>query len=257
MKSLKKYFKKVIIFIYRILFPLFDPLNFFKGVKGYFFFIYSLIKYCFVFKESISLFDLYPQTHENLKEINFDTHYFYLSGWAFRKINSNEHKKHIEIGFQPTFVNLLSSIIPVIFLDFRPLKVNIRGLTIICGDILNLPFQNGSVESISCLHVAEHIGLGRYGEPLNSDGTKQACDELKRVLAPGGNLYFAIPIGRERICFNAHRIYSPEKILEFFNGLEIIEFSCVQDNGKFFEKADLNEFKNCDYACGMFWFKRI
>jgi hypothetical protein len=42
--------------------------------------------------------------------------------------------------------------------------------------------------SLSGLHVAEHIGLGRYAAPLKPHGTRQACVDSQRVLAPAGNL---------------------------------------------------------------------
>ena len=115
---------------------------------------------------------------------------------------------------------------------------------------------NRSVPSVSCLHVTEHIGLGRYGDPLIADGTRLACAELQRVLAPGGHLFFAVPVGKERICFNAHRIHAPETIVGYFHELELLEFSGVTDQGYYGAHLDLRDFsKNC-YACGLFWFKR-
>jgi SAM-dependent methyltransferase len=130
------------------------------------------------------------------------------------------------------------------------------GLTNQGGDILDLPFADGSIASLSCLHAAEHIGLGRYGDPLNPHGTREACMELRRVLAPGGNLYFAVPVGRERVCFNAHRIHAPGTIMEYFSGLDLIELSCVHDDGRYVEKVKPDEFTRSEHACGMFWFRK-
>src|ERR1035437_9128085 len=65
--------------------------------------------------------------------------------------------------------------------------------------------------SVSCLHVAEHIGLGRYGDPIDPLGTNKALLELQRVLAPGGVLLFSMPVGRERVEFNAQRIWDPRR----------------------------------------------
>jgi len=131
------------------------------------------------------------------------------------------------------------------------------GLLNCSGDILNLPFADQSLSSISCLHVAEHVGLGRYGDPLNPDGTRLACAELQRVLAPGGDLFFAVPVGRPRVCFNAHRIHTPEIIIDFFEGLNLVEFSGVHDDATFAERVSPGEFSNSIYACGMFWFCRL
>src|SRR5205807_5995192 len=71
-------------------------------------------------------------------------------------------------------------------------------LPILEGDILALPFRDQSVVSLSCLHVVEHVGLGRYGDGLNPEGTQQALAELQRVLAVEGNLFLSLPVGRPR-----------------------------------------------------------
>ncbi|GAG00380.1 unnamed protein product, partial [marine sediment metagenome] len=109
----------------------------------------------------------------------------------------------------------------------------------------------------SCLHVAEHIGLGRYGDKLNPRGTEMACIELSRVLAPEGSLYFSVPVGRERVCFNAHRIFNPKTILKYFENLKLIELSGVMDKGSLIRNIDVSKLKKSNYACGLFWFKKI
>jgi len=144
----------------------------------------------------------------------------------------------------------------VTFIDRRPLDVQLPGLTCQGGSILELPLADRSVPSLSCLHVAEHIGLGRYGDPLNPHGTRQACAELGRVLAPGGNLYFSLPVGRPRVCFSAHRIHAPETIMEYFAGLKLVEFSGVHDDGRYVAQVRLAEFTDSRFANGMFWFQK-
>jgi hypothetical protein len=36
------------------------------------------------------------------------------------------------------------------------------------------------------MHVVEHIGLGRYGDPIDPDGDLKAISELKRVVQKRG-----------------------------------------------------------------------
>ena len=78
-------------------------------------------------------------------------------------------------------------------------------------DICALPFADGSIQSLSCMHVVEHVGLGRYGDPLDPMEIEWQCSELQRVLAPGGDLLFVVPVGKPRIMYNAHRIYSYDR----------------------------------------------
>ena len=119
-----------------------------------------------------------------------------------------------------------------------------------------MPFEEGSLESVSCLHVAEHIGLGRYGDPLDPLGTRKAAAELQRVVAPRGQLLFALPVGRPRVCFNAHRVHSPHDIVAMFPELQLVEFSGVDDTGAFRRHRTLEELEGAQYGCGMFRFVR-
>lgn len=242
--------------LYQLLTLVFDPLQMVRGMLNYPRYIGDWRRYTrLAGAELLHVADAFPQLHERTATAGVDLHYFYTNGWAMRRIVSRQPAQHVDIGSQIVFVNLLSAVIPVTFIDYRPLEAPIEGLTNRSGDILDLPFADGSVESLSCLHVAEHIGLGRYGDPLNPHGTRKACAELRRVLAPGGNLYFAVPIGRPRVCFNAHRIHATETIVEYFRGLELVEFSGVHDNGRYVERVGLDEFKDDEYACGLFWFR--
>ena len=206
--------------------------------------------------EPIKLKNIYPCIHDKTSSTSFDSHYFYLSIWAFNRILKSKTRQHIDVGSSITFVGMLSTVTETTFIDIRPLNVNLKNLKSKYGTILDLPYQDNSVDSLSCLHVAEHIGLGRYGDILDPKGTIKAINELKRVLAGGGDLYFALPVGKPRLCFNAHRIHSPEKIIEYFSDLKLMGFSGVDDKGDFIENIDPSELSNQNYACGMFWFRK-
>lgn len=208
------------------------------------------------FSEPMSFLDTYPVLHNRNLYHELDSHYFFMNAWAIRRILGNNPAYHVDIGSQPVLSSFISSIFPTYYLDYRPLVVTVSNFFSIGGDILNLPFKDDSIHSLSCLHVAEHIGLGRYGDPLYPQGTLKAAVELKRVLAPNGNLFFAVPVGQPRICFNAHRIHSAETICEYFSGLGMVEYSGVHDDGRFVERVSLSELQNSDYACGFFWFKK-
>ena len=109
------------------------------------------------------------------------------------------------------------------------------------------------------MHVIEHVGLGRYGDPLDPEGDLKAMAELKRVLAPGGSLLFVAPLGRPRIMFNAHRIYSYGQIREYFGELELKQFALIpddpQEGGLVFEASEALADRQT-YGCGCFWLKK-
>jgi hypothetical protein len=124
------------------------------------------------------------------------------------------------------------------------------------------------------MHTIEHIGLGRYGDQIDAEGDLKAIAELKRVITLDGNLIIVVPIGRPRIEFNAHRIYSYEQIIEMFVGKEngingtqddndefkLKEFTFIPETemeGPMIRNADPKLVEKSDYACGCFWFVKI
>ena len=206
--------------------------------------------------EPLRLIDSYPRLFDRTATTPFDTHYFYQDIWALKAIQASGTASHIDVGSRVIFAGMLTAITKVTFIDIRPLIVNLENFDSKPGSILALPFSDNSIASLSCLHVAEHIGLGRYGDPLDPEGTKKAARELARVLAPEGNLYFSVPVGRPRVCFNAHRIHSPRQILEYFHDLKLVEFSGVDDRGVFKQGIDPGDLADATYACGLFHFTK-
>jgi hypothetical protein len=204
----------------------------------------------------LSVVESFPCLNDDTELSQFDSHYFYQDIWAARKVRNSGAPDHVDVGSRVDYVGFLTTITNVTFVDIRPLRVNLANFCGVAGSILSMPFDDGAVPSLSCLHVAEHIGLGRYGDPLDPLGTVKAAAELMRVLAPEGDLYFSLPIGRPRVCFNAHRIHSVDQILGYFEGLDLVDFSCVLDDGSFVEAADHRVLGNASYACGMFHFRK-
>jgi len=206
--------------------------------------------------EALSWRNMYPCIGEKTATTSFDTHYFYQDIWAFRKIRDSGVQEHVDVGSKVDFIGFLTTITRVTFIDIRPLQAELENFTSLPGSILSMPYEDGSLHSLSCLHVAEHIGLGRFGDPLDPLGTVKACHELRRILAPGGNLYFGLPVGRPRVCFNAHRIHSPDQILSYFGDLELKEFSLVGDDGHFTRNTELDRGRTAKYGCGLFHFTK-
>lgn len=76
-----------------------------------------------------------------------------------------------------------------------------------------------------------YIGFGRYGDPLDPRGTEKAIAELKRVLAPRGDLYVSAPLDDDnRTYFNAHRSFSEAYLFEQFEQPKVMEKRYVFGN---------------------------
>jgi hypothetical protein len=79
---------------------------------------------------------------------------------------------------------------------------------------------------------------------------------MARVLAPNGRLYFSVPVGVERVEFNAHRVFSPLTILKTFESLKLVSFAGVDDAGDFHPLARPEDFVNSRYSCGLYEFAK-
>ncbi len=205
----------------------------------------------------MSLRDAYPIMNEATCETCFDSHYVYHTAWAIRKLKEIVPPEHVDISSSLYFVGMASAICPMTFLDYRPADLLIDGLRVGACDLCHLDFPDESVPSISCMHVVEHVGLGRYGDPLDYDGDLKAIDELKRVVRKDGDILFVVPIGKPRIMFNAHRIYSYRQVLDAFKGFELREFYLIPDGAKHpVTNASENVADGQEYGCGCFWFRK-
>lgn len=202
--------------------------------------------------------DLSPQLNDATETTTFDRHYLYHPAWAARILAKTRPIEHVDIGSILHFSTILSAFIPTRFYDYRPAVVELSGLTTGHVDLLSLPFANGSMSSLSCMHVLEHIGLGRYGEPLDPDGDLKAIAELVRVLAPGGDLLIATPVGRPCVRFNAHRVYAHEAFAAAFAALELMEFALIPEHGEegLVVSPPVERVRQEVYGCGCFWFRK-
>lgn len=242
---MNKKIKKVILFLMKIFLGVFILRDFIKFKKindGRF---------------SIKYKDWYPQIFDKTIKTGFDRHYVYHTAWAARKVKEINPEKHIDISSSLYFSAIVSAFVPVDFYDYRPADLGLSRLKSGHADLMELPFESNSVHSISCLHTIEHIGLGRYGDPIDPKGDIRAIKELQRVTKVGGNILFVTPVGQPKIAFNAHRIYSYEQIMDYFSGCELVEFSLIKEReGSIMVNADPALVKEETYGCGCFWFRK-
>ncbi len=168
--------------------------------------------------------DIQPCLRDRTVTTPIDPVYFYQDTWLARKLAERRPREHVDVGSSAKAIAMIAQFIPVTMVDIRPVDLGVPGFTFLEGTLMALPFADGSISSLSSICVIEHIGLGRYGDPLDPDGTDKAARELARVLARGGDLYVTVPVAQEsRVEFNAHRTFTREHVLALFPGLVLAE----------------------------------
>ena len=205
--------------------------------------------------------DQWPCLYDRTATTTFDRHYVFHTAWAARCVRKINPEKHVDIASSLFFCAIVSAFVPIEFFDYRPVDLGLTQLSSGGCNLLDLPFPSEGVLSLSCMHVIEHVGLGRYGEPFDIDGDLKAIKELQRVLAVGGNLLFVVPLAYEAmIMFNAHRVYTHEQIIYYFLGFQLVEFALIQEESKggpLLYGPNIDALDGQKYACGCYWFLKL
>jgi len=185
-------------------------------------------------------------------------HYFFQDLWAAKQLFGRGVRAHVDVGSRMDgFVAHVLTFSNLRYVDIRDSRLQWPGFEFVPGSVTELPFANGSVASLSCLHVLEHIGLGRYGDPVDPEGYLAGARELARVLAPGGVLLVGTPVGRERLCFDAHRVFDPQTVRHAFAELTLDSFALIDDSGDgIVDDAQFVRARQCEYGCGLFVFSK-
>ena len=191
-------------------------------------------------------------------------HYFHQDLLVAQKIFEAKPERHLDVGSRiDGFVAHLGAFMEIEVVDIRPVASTARNITFRQFDLMKDDLAElGTFDSVSCLHALEHFGLGRYGDEIDPDGWVKGLSALTKVTRSGGALYLAVPIGPQRIEFDAHRVFSVAflraKISEEF---VVVNFYFVDDAGDHHSVNvdDLfNDDRNfdCWYGCGIFVLRR-
>ena len=194
-------------------------------------------------------FSLYPCIHDAGDASGTASgHYFYQDLIVSNLIFNHKPSVHFDIGSRVDgFIShLLSFQQSIIIGDVRQLKP-FHPLVSFCTFDLLKPIpsdQRAKYDSISCLHVIEHIGLGRYGDTLCFDGPSIALRNLVLLMSDHAILYISHPCGPTRIEFNAHWVFSASDFYQLIckAGLAIEKSFFIDDDGA----CDLLDYANID-----------
>ena len=114
-------------------------------------------------------------------------------------------------------------------IEYRKINFGFPGLKYwTCDEYYNMEnpprFDHGL--SISSF---EHDGLGRYGDPINPDGDISAMKNASEVIKKGGYLFLSVPVGKDTVVWNAHRIYGKHRFPKLIEGWKMIDSFGIGD----------------------------
>lgn len=204
--------------------------------------------------------DLHPVLGEHRAGAGGVTgHYFHQDLWAARKIFMRPPAEHLDVGSRiDAFVAHVLTFMRATVIDVRPLAEHVDGLRFIHADATHFSnIADATLASVLSRHADEHFGLGRCGSRFDHGAAEKAMAAFSLVLAPGGRLYFSVPIGPERLMFSAHRIFCPQTVLRHLSSLDLIPFAAVYVSGHFQPDVDRRDFEGAEYSCGLFEFGRV
>jgi hypothetical protein len=85
----------------------------------------------------------------------------------------------------------------------------------------------------------EHSGLGRYGDPIDPNGDLKAMDQMVEKLNADGHMLLGIPIGKDSIVWNAHRVYGRKRLKLLLKDVTLVDW---------IGEVDQTYFDTCDYT---------
>jgi SAM-dependent methyltransferase len=257
---MKELFEKL-YWIFRSQFG-FDPRRLVRSLKGIPRYVFDLARFRKVFNGKLGL---RPCLYDWFDEGGATNHeYFWQDLYFAQKINQAKPVKHVDVGSRiDGFVAHLASFRETEVFDIRSLTTQIPGVIFKQADLMN---PGDSVEeycdSLSCLHALEHFGLGRYGDPIDPSGFKIGLKNMAMLLKPGGSFYLSVPIGDERVEFNAHRVFNPSTLVQLAATyeLQLEEFLWIEDGKNFMRSTDpqkdMERLAGSRYSLGLFTFRK-
>lgn len=187
--------------------------------------------------------------------------YFHQDLYVASRICKARPQRHVDVGsLVAGFVAHVASFRPIEVIDIRPLRTGAANISFLCADLQDPGSTRlvGVSDSVSSLHALEHFGLGRYGDPLAVDGFEIGLRNVASLVAPGGILYVGLPLGPQRVEFNAHRVIAAATVPAILADSFVLErFSYIDDAGEFhedagFATADVNINFKCHHGCGIY-----
>ena len=175
---------------------------------------------------------------------NLDFEYFYQDLYVSKLIYSRRPVIHYDIGSRVDgFVSQVSIFTKVLVFDIRPLDIEVPNIDFKQMDLSTNEISSeleDSTSSLSCLHTLEHLGLGRYGDPIINTALINFVKNLSKMLKNSGILYVSFPIGRRRVEFNANNIFNIQEMNLLFKEFNLAPLKFyLYNNRSIADRSDL------------------
>lgn len=247
-----------------------DPVRFIRSLKGLAYYISDVR----AFKKSYrGEFKYLPCLNDRGSESGaIKNEYFWQDLTVSRMVQKANPKRHVDIGSRVDgFVAHVASFREIEVFDVRKNTAEVPGVMFRTVDFsdtekvneLMTGNQGGYCDSVSCLHALEHFGLGRYGDLIDVQGHEKGIKNIAMLLCPGGTLYLSTPVGRERVEFNANRVFDPDTIIHcaMLSSLELSKMFIISNQKGAEEimvtKHALDEIAKKHYSLALFVFKKF
>ena len=189
-------------------------------------------------------------------------HYFWQDLIVAQWVLAQKKRLVADIGSRlDGYVSHVASSQKVFVIDIRPIKKAIPNVEFIKDDILNYKSKK-RFEIVTSLHTLEHIGLGRYGDPIDPIGHIKAFSALAKMTLPKGQLVVSFPIDSQtRVEFNGQRMVGYQEPIKWAEGnnLTFTNFICLRSDDQLVHCksiSSLAKFSVEPGALGIYFFKK-
>lgn len=208
-----------------------------------------------------------PRLARRLLEMHADER-FVEYPLVFSAIGKNPGATVLDLGCwgSPLPIQLASLGYRVVGVDVNDYPLCHPSFDFVRGDICCLPFPAASFNTVTCISTLEHVGLGRYGDPVGSDAQERAIGEMARVVCDGGRVVIAVPFGKKRhVVYSsgvpAHLVYDWASLCELMGPLRpFSEEFWIRKSGAWLrvERGEAEEAPSCSAdVCSIAFLVRI
>jgi hypothetical protein len=182
---------------------------------------------------------LYHYSKENVERFiamasrRESSHYPETDQWLYEALDKYSISKHntLIIGSEEPYYEgiAIHKGAKVTLVEYQRITSNHPDISCLTVDEFNT--INNSYDSAISISSVEHSGLGRYGDELDPDGDIKSMALLRERLNHNGLCFLAVPIGKDQILWNAHRVYGNIRFKKLIDGFEILQsFGLDYDN---------------------------